>query len=106
VSLRGVWGQKFLGLISTQNNMAKYTYAAKVSLAEFNGTGVSASVEEKDGFKSICLFEDEEEDDPRVACFRSASELRRLADLFDRLAEEKDPFKDTVQKKLNRKKKE
>ena len=71
-----------------------------ISLSKFNGTGTSASIKNWES-ESCAVFEDDSELDPIEACKRAAENLRKLADRFDKLAKEPEPFKSKTQDKIN-----
>jgi hypothetical protein len=64
------------------------------------GDGSSASIEYDDG-ESFCVAQGRSMG-AKTACKKAAKQLRTLADKFDMLADENEPYQLEVQKRVNR----
>lgn len=73
----------------------------KIALYKFNGSGTCARIENADECE-ISICEMQYESDPVKCCHEAAKRLREAADLFEKLAAEKEPFKDKTQKAVNK----
>lgn len=72
---------------------------AHISLAILNTRGASASIEDREG-NSACIVRRRDSQDPKGICLEAAQELRRLAGLFEKLAECDNAFNEAVQRGL------
>ena len=70
----------------------------RISCALFNGRGSLAQIESHDG-DSIAIVEGVNYS-PRKACLLAAKRLRALADKFELLAEEKEPYNYRVHSRI------
>jgi hypothetical protein len=72
---------------------------AKIELA-YNNSGASASITDEEG-DSITLVISRNNKDPKSVCEKAAARLRELADRYEKLGVEVDPFKAEVQERIN-----
>ena len=69
----------------------------KIGLAEYNDIRALAFLETPNDTVEVCLARN-----PKTACAGAARVLRRMADKFDALAKEEDPFHTQTQSRVNR----
>lgn len=66
----------------------------------YNTSGATAFITNEEG-DSITLVISRSRKDPKSVCEKAAAQLRQLADKFEKLGVEDDPFKCVVQERIN-----
>lgn len=73
----------------------------KITLLRWNSSGVYVGLEDDDGDDGICLARSNTSSNAMDACVEAVKRLRQLADKFELLAAEEDPYSSDVQCRIN-----